>query len=418
MTSPEFPHGPAVDSPQAISSLSKEKLHMKARRYQKGSLMLQKRKSQPDIWVFRYYADQNGHRAYKRKIVGTVLQFPKRKDAEKAIAQLRVNINDGAEFAPMNIEQLVAHYKNVELPRLAPSTQQVYSDNFKNHILPRWGECSLASIKPIEVENWLRELKGLRGKDASPSTKSKVRNLLHALFAHALRYEFGFRNPITPVRTSSERLRDPEYLDGTEFQALIGRLNQQARVMVLLAGSTGMRRSELIGLRWKDLSSQFLQVNIKRSIWRNLEWNCKTKASRRPVPLHPFVLDELQDWRRVSLWNGEEDFVFPSVRLNGEKPISPDMVLRRHIRPALKELGIQKRIGWHGFRHGLGTMLRQQGIDLKTAQELLRHANARTTMELYQQAVSAEKHAANAAAVRGLLGDSVLQHPKTPSEGA
>src|SRR6201997_5663787 len=137
MTSPEFPHGPAVDSPQAISALSKEKLHMKSRRYQKGSLMLQKRKSQPDIWVFRYYADQNGHRAYKRKIVGTVLQFPKRKDPDGANAQLRVNITDGAEFGPRTGEQLAAHYKSVDLPRLARATQQVYSGNFKNHILPR-----------------------------------------------------------------------------------------------------------------------------------------------------------------------------------------------------------------------------------------------------------------------------------------
>jgi len=74
-----------------------------------------------------------------------------------------------------------------------------------------------------------------------------------------------------------------------------------------------------------------------------LEWNCKTKASRKPVPLHPFVLDQLQDWRQVSLWNNDEDFVFPSVRLNGKKPISPVMVLRRHIRRALEELGIKKR---------------------------------------------------------------------------
>lgn len=245
-----------------------------------------------------------------------------------------------------------------------------------------------------------------------------MRNLLHALFAHALRFEFGFRNPITPVRASSQRLRDPEFLDGSEFQALIGKLNQQVRVMVLLAGSTGMRRSELIGLRWKDLSSQFLEVSIKRSVWRGLEWNCKTKASRKPVPLHPFILDQLQDWRRSSPWNGDEDFVFPSVRLNGKKPISPDMVLRSHIRPALKELGVKKRIGWHSFRHGLGTMLRRQGIDLKTAQELLRHANSRITNDLYQQALSEEKHLANAIVVKALLGESLLQHPKTPSEGA
>src|SRR6185437_10399089 len=137
----------------------------------------------------------------------------------------------------MNIEQLVAHYKRVELPRLAPSTQEVYTYNLDNFIVP------LASIKPIEVENWLRDLRGLRGKDASPSVRSKVRNLFHALFSHALRYEFGFRNPITPVRTSGQRLRDPDFLDGDEFRSLIQVLSLRDRVMVLIAGSTGMRRS-------------------------------------------------------------------------------------------------------------------------------------------------------------------------------
>jgi hypothetical protein len=61
-------------------------------------------------------------------------------------------------------------------------------------------------------------------------------------------------------------------------------------------------------------------------------------------------------------------------------------------------------------------MLRQQGVDLKTAQELLRHANARITMELYQQSVSEEKHSANALAVRGLLGDSLQSNSSALQE--
>jgi len=390
---------------------------MEVHRYQGGSLSLKKRKSLPDVWVFRWYTQEKGRRVYKKQVVGTVIQFPKRKDAEKAVTQLRVDVNEGAEFAPMNIGQLVAHYKRAELPRLAPSTQEVYTYNLDKFIVPRWGQESLASIKPIEVENWLRDLKGRRGKDASPGVKSKNRNLFHALFSHALRYDFAARNPITPVRTSGQRLRDPEFLDGEEFRLLIQTLSLRDRVMVLLAGSTGMRRSELIALRWKDVDFILRQVNITRSIYRNKTWICKTKASRRPVPLHPVVIEQLAEWRKASTYNGDENFLFPSVKDNGDHPIAPDMVLRQQIRPALKELGIQKRIGWHSFRHGLGTMLRQLGVDLKTAQELLRHSNARITMELYQQAISAEKRAANAIAVRGLLGDSVLQHPTAPQEG-
>src|SRR5260370_902377 len=77
-----------VDSTTAISARAKE-IRMQAQRYQRGSLSLLKRKSQPDVWVFRYYAEEGGRRAYKKKIVGTVIEFPKRKDAEKRVAQLR-----------------------------------------------------------------------------------------------------------------------------------------------------------------------------------------------------------------------------------------------------------------------------------------------------------------------------------------
>jgi integrase len=418
MTSAVSPQVSAVDSSQAIGALSKEKIRMKAQRYQRGSLTLKKRKSLPAVWVFRHYREENGHRAYKAQVVGTVLEFPKRKDAEKAVTQLRVNVNDGAAFAPMNVEQLVANYKQVELPRLAPSTQEVYRDTFNSHVLPRWGQASLGSIKPIEVENWLRELKGLRGKEASPAVKSKVRNLLHALFSHAIRYQFGSENPITPVRTSGQRLRDPELLNGTEFRALINKLPQRERVMVLVAGSTGIRRSELVGLHWGDIDFDLRQAMITRSVWRNMVSVPKTKASGKPVPLHPYVIEQLRDWRKASPWNGDDDYVFPSVRHNGEHPIAPDSILNNSIRPALKELGINKRIGWHSFRHGLGTMLRQQGVDLKTAQELLRHANPRITMELYQQSVSEEKHHANALAVRGLLGDSLQSNSSALQEGS
>ena len=60
--------------------------------------------------------------------------------------------------------------------------------------------------------------------------------------------------------------------------------------------------------------------------------------------------------------------MFPSMRLNGKKPVTPDMVLKKRIRPALERAGIKdKVIGWHSFRHSLATNLRAAGVDLKTA---------------------------------------------------
>ena len=390
---------------------------MQAQRYQRGSLSILKRKSQPDAWAFRYYSEENGHRTYKRKIVGTVVEFPKRKDAEKAVMQLRVDVNEGAAFAPMNVDQLAAHYKSVEIPLKAHSTAEGYKNFLKVHVIPRWGQYALSAIKSVEVETWLRNLKRMDGQPTSPATKSKIRNLMSALFSHAIRNEWAARNPITAVRTSAKRLRTPDILTAGEFQALLLELAQRERVMVLLAGSTGLRRGELIALRWRDVDLEAKQANITHSVWHNVEGNTKTEASRKPVPLPSLVIDELKQWKLVSIYRADDDYIFPSIAKNGSQPIQPDMILKRHIRPALERIGVKKRIGWHSFRHGLGTMLRQKKVDIKTAQELLRHANSRITLDIYQQALSDEKRDAADLAFRGLTERVPSQHPSAPSEG-
>ena len=70
----------------------------------------------------------------------------------------------------------------------------------------------------------------------------------------------------------------------------------------------------------------------------------KTECSRRPVPLHPLVLESLLDWKRQSLYKSDGDFLFPSIRLNGTKPLSPDSLLKKAIRPALIRAGIEGKI--------------------------------------------------------------------------
>ena len=85
------------------------------------------------------------------------------------------------------------------------------------------------------------------------------------------------------------------------------------------------------------------------------------------------------------------------------------MILRRHIRPALQRLGVTKNIGWHSFRHGLSNLLRQNGVDIKTAQELLRHANSRITLDIYQQTVTEERRSAQALAFNSLMTPSKNQ---------
>ena len=252
---------------------------MKAQQYQRGSLALRRRQRQPDLWEFRFYTEERGRTVYRRQPVGSVVDFPTRKDAEKAVAQLRVKINDGAAFAPITIEQLVDHYKLHELPENHSfSTMAGYTNILDTQVIPTWGACSLSEIKSMNVEKWLRGLKRKHGKPASPAYRSKIRNLMSALFSHAIRNEWAVTNPITAVRTSAKRLRTPDILAPEEFRALLGELDLRERVLLLLVGATGLRRGELIALRWSDLDFDNLLVNVTHSVWHSVEGRHKNRG--------------------------------------------------------------------------------------------------------------------------------------------
>lgn len=186
---------------------------------------------------------------------------------------------------------------------------------------------------------------------------------MSALFNHAMRHEWIDRNPITKVRTSAKRLRETDVLTPAEFAALVPELEVREKAMVMLAGSTGLRRSELVALTWSDIDLELMLVNVRRSRVRNRFGDTKTEASRKTVPLHPSVAKTLAAWREESPYPADTDFVFPSLRLHGKKPVTPDMILKKVIRPALERADItEKVIGWHSFRHSLATNLRAVGL--------------------------------------------------------
>ena len=162
----------------------------------------------------------------------------------------------------------------------------------------------------------------------------------------------------------------------------------------------------MFGLRWEDVDFEEHLVRVTYSIYRGVEGETKTAASHKPVPLPAMVVEELQRWKASSHYNTAKDYLFPSIQKNGKQPLQPDMILKNHIRPALKRPGILKKVGWHTFRHGVADLLRRKRVDLKTAQDLLRHANPRILMQHYQQSVTEEQHEAQELAFDSLMGKS------------
>jgi integrase len=387
-------------------------------RYQQGSVQREKRRSGPDVWVYRWYeVGSDGASKYRKAIVGTVLTLPTEVAALKAAHALRIDANQQtpqAESGPGTIAELVAHYRLKELTgdsngRKAFSTRDGYECYLDNWILPRWQNHKLNQVKPVAVEAWLDSIKRARG------TRAKIRNIMSAVFNHAMRYEWLDANPIKLVRQSAKRERTPDVLDLAELQLLLSNLDVRERTLVLLDAATGLRVSELLALRWEDVNFKTLELSVTRSIWHQVVGNCKTEASAKPVPLDNYMAEDLLQWRRTSPYPMPHDWVFASPTMKGKQPYWPDNLMKRYIRPVAQKAGIQKRVGWHTFRHSFGTLLKANGEDIKTVQELLRHANSRITLEVYTQAVTSNKRAAQSKVVKMMVPNSGAIRVQTPA---
>jgi integrase len=182
-----------------------------------------------------------------------------------------------------------------------------------------------------------------------------------------------------------------------EIKALVDNLSVRERTLVLFAVSTGLRQSELFGLKWGDFDFTQGTMNVTRSIVYGVVGPCKTESSQKPVPVHPLLADTLSEWRKQCAYTKPDDWVFASRRYRGRRPFWGQAILRKYVRPVAQRVGIQKCIGWHTFRHTYSTLLRSVGTEFKVMQELLRHSTLRSTLDVYTQAITPAKHAAQAA---------------------
>jgi integrase len=370
-----------------------------SRRYQNGCLYREQRKSGPDIWVFRSRDGQ----VNRKEQVGTVEQFPTKSAAMKACELLRANINRETR-SPRTVAELVAHYQKTELSpegHKAHSTRAMYGSYIRTWILPVWGDHSLTKVKAVAVEKWLGTL------PLANASRAKIRNIMHAIFTHAMRYEWLNQNPISFVRQSAKRQRLPDVLTAEEIGMLLAELTDHCRTAVLLAACTGLRVSELLGLKWSDVDFDKGEIRPCRAIVDQVVGGLKTEASGKPVPMDAALAEVLLDWRGRCPYNRNEDFLFGSPEKAGRQPYWPDSLLRRVIRPAAVRAGIGKHIGWHSFRRTLATLMQGLGASVKATQDMLRQASSRVTMDLYAQSVLEDRRMAQTAITGAILAASV-----------
>ncbi len=372
--------------------------------YQHGSIRREKRRNGPKVWTLRWRESKpDGSITRRKKIIGTVDQLQTKSQAWEACEHLRSTINRVTK-TPRLVAELVTHYMEKEMPNKSPYTAEVYRGYIEKWLLPMWGKFSLSDVKAVAFESWLGTMERANG------TRAKVRNIMSAIYKHGMRWEFIDHNPISLVRQSATRQNAPCVLGIDEIRALLSELTGMYHVMVFVAVTTGLRISELLGLQWQDCDFLTGEIRLSRGIVRQRQTSMKNEASRKPVPLDDGLANVLTEWRFHCAYNQPADYLFASVEKAGKQPIWPNSAMEKHIRPAAIRAKIEKRIGWHTFRHSFGTLVKSLGADVATTQALMRHSSSSVTMDRYVQAITLAKRQAQDAILS-------LLDPNGPSRG-
>jgi site-specific recombinase XerD len=200
-------------------------------------------------------------------------------------------------------------------------------------------------VKAVAVEQSLAELPYTEG------TKAKPRNIMSALFDHAIRCEWLERSPISLVRQNATRECIPEMLDVGQLGELLAELQHPYKIMMFLAPAAGLRASELLSLTWQHVGFESLEISLNCAVVHRVVRELKTGASQKLIPPDPELAHELLEWRYLSPFNQQADWAFASPEMKGRQPSWPANLLRRYIRPTAARRGIQKTIIRHTFRH-------------------------------------------------------------------
>jgi integrase len=276
-------------------------------RHQRGWLKKEKR-SQGETWMlfFRTVRKSDGKRVENKIPIGLVKDFPNKSDVRTEVESQHLHINQVDFRGCLTFADLAHHYAEHELGERTESinpkahtTVKAYERIIRNRLLPRWGNRVALSVEPLEVEQWLKELK--REEELANPTLDKMRRVMSLVYRHGQRYCLIPRNqesnPMRFVRCKTTSEYEAMILTPEQSYAVLLNLREPERTLTLLAAGTGLRISECLGLQWQDVSFAEAVIHVRRT------WTCgqvglpKSKASKSAVPLHPLLAEFMLRWR-------------------------------------------------------------------------------------------------------------------------
>jgi integrase len=295
----------------------------------------------------------------------------------KALAQQGVPIPDRAwklgDYLDYWLEQIVK-------PSCRPKTYETYELRVRRHLKPHLGSYYLDRLTVPIVQNFLNEQ---HAKGNSACTVQQTRRVLRAALFQAMREELVGRNVaqlVKPPKWEPSEIRPWTVEESNQFLA-VARSNPLYPAYLLLL-LYGLRRGEVLGLRWSDIDVPGRIVHVRQQLQRVAgelhQGPVKTKAGRRELPLLNVASDAL-----LAIRNDQDDHGLVFTTANG-RPIEPNNFARSFQR--LCRQHCLRIIKMHHLRHTAATLLKKLGVPARDAQLILGHSQIAVTQEIYQHA--------------------------------
>jgi integrase len=344
-----------------------------------------------NCWLLRYYEPvlENGKvvkRPRSKKLATFSKEYKTINDVRPLAALILAPIN-ARTARPESRQGLAEFIEHVYLPYVKtakrPSTYRSYTVSWRLLQLHING-LDLKATTTRDIDLLLKV--ATSDKKRAHTTHRNLKNFLSAGFRYAIRQNMVSSNPVRDAEIPRGKpAGQTKAYSLEEIRAILAVMPEPERTLVLVAGLTGLRKSEIKGLRWEDFRGN--ELHVQRSVWEGYVLDTKSLDSKAPVPVLPVVRKALEEHRKR---NPDSEFIF--VGATG-KPLRIENVVRRDMKPILEEHGITWH-GWHAFRRGLGTNLNALGADDKTIQTILRHSDVATTQTHYIKPIPKVSHAA------------------------
>lgn len=370
-----------------------------AKRRANGEGNIRKRKD--GRWEGRYTAGtdpETGKQIFKNVLGKT--QAEVKEKLKKALEQ-----NQKIDFmrtGKYTVEQWMDEwFENVAKIKVRPSSHQTYRGYIDHHVAPNIGKIPLEKLSTMDLQKLYRKLmnKGrverIESKDQPKGLSAKtVRNInqvISSAMDFAVAQKIISENPCKAVSLPKVEHKEMQTIPAEQLQAFLTEAKATGVYeMYYIELATGLRRGELLGLKWQDIDWKNGIIKVRRQVARVdgqiVEAPLKTKNSYRAVSISPQAIEVLREQKRKT----NDAYVFPSP--NGG-PISPDSV-NNMLKRVLERAGIPK-VRFHDLRHTFATIALQNGVDIKTVSGMLGHFSAGFTLDTYAHVTtSAQKEAA------------------------